>query len=109
MFKKIAILLLIPNIFLFSEENKTDQGDFQEKPHSTAEIALDITKGVIFSAGAGFSAAHGNIAGAGGIIGGAESFKQAGDKAFENMDYEKNRDSESMDRENDRDSWDRDY
>lgn len=93
---------------LFAEEEKEKEPD--EKPHSSAEIALDVTKGVVYSAGAGVAAARLNVPGTiAGIIAGAESFKRAGDKAFENIEYEKNRDNDNEDRENDRDSWDRDY
>ena len=59
---------------LFAEE----ENDSDEKPHSSAEIALDITKGIVYSAGAGVAAARLNVPGAiGGIIAGAESFKKA--------------------------------
>ena len=107
----IRYLLVIFLIFgssgvLFAEEEK----ESDEKPHSSAEIALDVTKGVVYSAGAGVAAARLNVPGAiAGIVAGAESFKRAGDKAFENIEYEKSRDNDHQERESDRDSWDRDY
>ena len=62
----IRYLLVIFLVFgssgiLFAEEEKEKEPD--EKPHSSAEIALDITKGVVYSAGAGVSAARLNVPG----------------------------------------------
>ena len=109
MLKKIAFILIVPTCCLFSNEHSEKNPD-EGKPHSSGEVALDVTKGIVYSAGAGVAAARGNIPGAvGGIIAGAESFKRAAEKACENIEYEKNIDNERDYIENDIDSWDRDY
>lgn len=94
-------------------ENEVSNSNEPEKPHSDGEIILDVVKGVCSSAAAGVAAASGNIpATVGGIIIGSEKFIEAAKKYNENVQFEKetqSQEKDDYDKSHDHDSWDRDY
>ncbi|MBF5059239.1 hypothetical protein [Candidatus Neptunochlamydia vexilliferae] len=98
--KKLLILFSLSFCFTASNLSATEeaqttetetnqQEETSEKPYSSGEIAMDVMKGVVASAGAGVAAASGNIPGTiGGIIIGTEKFLDAANKYSENLEYE---------------------
>jgi len=106
----ISSFLIRSQSFAQTESDNSDNKE-SEKPYSNSEIILDITKGVCASAGAGVSAACGNVPVAvGEIIYGVEKFLEAADKYCENCEFEADRDNDNDNwHHGEQDSWDHDY